>query len=590
MPTLSTTIDAENAKQIRKSMEVYCGFSSLDTSATETLSELDQLPVFRDTNAANSLKQTGWNPVPLADLSGGGFALDGGAVFPVESHTASAASGKYGIQSMVGEVGEYGVTFQVRTNSNKGVSVTTKGSGRCTTEWGGQIRATFDITEQFTINCPAYTDVLVSISNLSATERVIVYTVVPGVSINFTNDNLISVTLDLAGNLSLTEPSLEVSSIELNAYYPDDISNALSALPDNVPLWYYAGYDGDFSETRNFYLSEPATIQNNVLTLRGTDMSGKLEERSIRSKVVATGKEYYDAVKSAITSAGITLKHYQGMSADTASRYYGVIEAQSVQELVGDMMVSFHAEELNFWCTYTDAGIPRLYNRMISASGTYRQPWQLRVWDIYEEDCADVVRNVERKVASISNEEDGEPIASLITKVDTGGVKIALAEKGTKPPYLQAGAIEYISAGQLFINPYLPNASRIIYQDSTGVKCVVKNRGLLRLYGVPLTEKPFLTTDYPSNAQPGIALRIKPAVRGSFNSAGGLVPKNYRRFFGSNVTGSFTFKGDPRMQPRDTFKFHRLDGTVEVATIERIELTHEGGGTTAELHYRLGVC
>ena len=43
------------------------------------------------------------------------------------------------------------------------------------------------------------------------------------------------------------------------------------------------------------------------------------------------------------------------------------------------------------------------------------------------------------------------------------------------------------------------------------------------------------------------------------------------------------------MQPRDTFKFHRLDGTVEVATIERIQLTHEGGGTTAEVHYRLGV-
>ena len=220
MPTGLRTIDTENAKQIRKSMEVYCGFSSLDTSATETLSELDQLPVFRDANAANSLKQAGWNPVPLADLSGGGFALDGGAVFPVESHTASAANGKYGIQSKVGEVGEFGVTFQVRTNSSKGVSVTAKGQGRCTTEWGGQIRAEFDITEQFTINCPANTDVLVSISTLSDTERVIVYTVVPGVSINFTNENLISVTLDLAGNLSLTEPTLEISSIELTHITP----------------------------------------------------------------------------------------------------------------------------------------------------------------------------------------------------------------------------------------------------------------------------------------------------------------------------------------------------------------------------------
>lgn len=58
----------------------------------------------------------------------------------------------------------------------------------------------------------------------------------------------------------------------------------------------------------------------------------------------------------------------------------------------------------------------------------------------------------------------------------------------------------------------------------------------------------------------------------------------------SNVTGSFTWKGDPRMQPRDVVNFHRLDGSVETITLENITLHHEGGGTYAEITYRKGVC
>lgn len=56
----------------------------------------------------------------------------------------------------------------------------------------------------------------------------------------------------------------------------------------------------------------------------------------------------------------------------------------------------------------------------------------------------------------------------------------------------------------------------------------------------------------------------------------------------SVITGSFTWKGDPRMQPRDRCRFTRLDGTVEEITLETITLTHEGGGTSAEITYRKG--
>ena len=43
------------------------------------------------------------------------------------------------------------------------------------------------------------------------------------------------------------------------------------------------------------------------------------------------------------------------------------------------------------------------------------------------------------------------------------------------------------------------------------------------------------------------------------------------------------------MQPRDVARFHRLDGSVEEITLESITITHEGGGTSAEITYRKGV-
>ena len=57
----------------------------------------------------------------------------------------------------------------------------------------------------------------------------------------------------------------------------------------------------------------------------------------------------------------------------------------------------------------------------------------------------------------------------------------------------------------------------------------------------------------------------------------------------SEKRGSFRWKGNPKMQPRDVFNFVHLDGTTEVCTLETIELTHDGGGTYADISYRVGV-
>lgn len=79
----------------------------------------------------------------------------------------------------------------------------------------------------------------------------------------------------------------------------------------------------------------------------------------------------------------------------------------------------------------------------------------------------------------------------------------------------------------------------------------------------------------------------------------------------SNVVGSFTWKGDPRLQPRDIVNYVFEDGELtdendfvlqtadgddiiinqsKIITIENITTTHERGGTICEITYREGYC
>lgn len=57
----------------------------------------------------------------------------------------------------------------------------------------------------------------------------------------------------------------------------------------------------------------------------------------------------------------------------------------------------------------------------------------------------------------------------------------------------------------------------------------------------------------------------------------------------SNITMQFTWRGDPRLQPRDVFTLNKLDGTTVNCTVENISTKHENGGTTQTITYREGI-
>lgn len=571
---MSTTIDVENLKAIRKPFDVICGVDMENTTATNVISYDSGDVGFSDNNEVDALKSSAWEPLRLADLSGGGFPLDDGVIFPSQTHEASVFEGKYGLRGYVGESLEISLTTSAST-----VSITCEGTGTLTVNG-----AVYPLQDQFVIPVRAGVEETLLFESTDEHARVVVYTIVPGIVLQFKNDAIVSCVLDLAGNLSLQEPSFEVSTIELNAYYPYDISEIISTMPDNTPLWYKAGYPGDYCETRAFYLDGEATMKDRVITLKGTDASSRLEGVTMRSKLVRNAYQLYVNFHNTFNRAGITLVDYEEMPSDSSSTYAAIVTEQSAQDLIGDMMVSCHAAPLYYWPTYVDAGIPRLYYKQVSEDGTTRSPYQLRVWDIHEEDCAEVERVVSRKISKIASADHDTPFLVRVTPLNTS------VTVGSKT--VVAGEIVEFT----YSNGYLWNLVRtntdgsVIYADQQGQKWIANANGTASLTGNVLSLSKISDFDIPTPAQNGIMLYMNPVILGYLvESYAGSIPTNTGRFFGSNVTGSFTFRGDPRMQPRDTFRFTRLDGTVEVATIERIEMTHEGGGTTASVHYRLGV-
>ena len=117
------------------------------------------------------------------------------------------------------------------------------------------------------------------------------------------------------------------------------------------------------------------------------------------------------------------------------------------------------------------------------------------------------------------------------------------------------------------------------------------------LYGKSLDITAGATSITESTGRSGTTIKVTPAFYGRVYQDPSWIFPNYNRLFDrSNIGGAFTWKGDPRMQPRDVVNFHRVDPdsngneVVELITIESISLIHEGGGTKATIAYRKGIC
>ena len=519
----------------------------------------------------------------LTDLQGDGFPLDGSCEYYQASD--GSAEGKFGMRSHVGS------GFRIYVSADKEVAAITMAfvgdsDGTITALKDNGESTTYDIRRIVVIPLNV-TGVELTIDNASTEHRVEIASITPGISLSFTADALTKVELDLKSDLSIVDPSWQISSIEVKAYYPYDISEAISNMNDDVPITYYAGYQGSYSDGRKFYLSEAATMEDNIITLKGEDASHKLEDAKniplSRLDTVANAGEQrlYQWMRDAIAGTGMKLDYCEtppkASGSDKTARSLVLTDA-SPREHISSIMNLAHTGD--FWPTLVDAGIPRL---------TWTKPTAAK-WDIYETDCGDVERNVDRNLARLTTDDENGLMSNAARhdkwhelagplKIEKGEIYKRSFSDGYYWSYKIADKDRTV-ASQLDYYTWVASATttKKKVKRNGRTKTVYKHRPTL--YGKKLVISGGRNQIIDEQKRPGMTKQIRPIAYGRVYQGATFIYPNYRQMFEkNNVGGSFTWKGDPRMQPRDLFNFHRNDGTVELCTIESIELTHEGGGT-----------
>ncbi|SFO07731.1 hypothetical protein SAMN05216515_10681 [Eubacterium pyruvativorans] len=383
-------IDTKNASRIRDPMDVFCGLSA--RMSADLTFQLSGSIKARDANVDTAFDNENWNMRTLTDLQGDGFPLDGSCVLYDENLARSLTDGKVGVRTSIG--GSFTVTVNSAVNI-PAVTIAVKNGSEGT----GTITAngvTYEIRRVTVIPVNGRSVTLVFRAT-DASRRLEIASVTPGISMTFDKNNLISVIASLRSDLSIENPSWEISDIEIRAYWPDDISEAISNINDDVPIWYYAGYEGDYAPIRNFYLSEPASMTQNVITLKGEDARHKLEGKNniaqVPNSTAGTGRrDLYNRFVKFITDSGIKLIQKEA-SPGTTSRttaYTLVWDESTSRNIVSHIMNLAHNG--SYWPTFVDAGIPTVY---------WSKP--AKKWDIYEDECGEVTRTVERNIAKISS-------------------------------------------------------------------------------------------------------------------------------------------------------------------------------------------
>ena len=271
-------IDDENKKQFRKPMKILAGINGRDTRVAMTATPSGSGLAVYDTIT------TEYPHRMVADFSGGGVPLNGSRkTVPKSGEPVSDSTGKTGLQTHVGA----GQSVTINWALNKQIEIASitlvfdpESSGTITASTMGY---TMPIAPRVVIPAGAKSGT-VTITNDSESKRVILYDMAPGISLDFTEADIVKASLALRADLSVDTQAIPTSEIELQVYWTQDISASISNISDNASIYYQSGYPGDMSETRHFYLSEPATMADGLITIKGEDASRHLDEKKISAQ------------------------------------------------------------------------------------------------------------------------------------------------------------------------------------------------------------------------------------------------------------------------------------------------------------------
>lgn len=558
------TIEQNNMKTLRPAMNIVAGLDE----TTETILDGGDATNTYDDGLYDGVSYID-DVVPqiiLMDLCNGGFYNDGSAQ-PISEYptmVGGTLAGKYGFisSSIADETGTLAAPVQVDItafNEWDNVTVTladSKGNQR------------IEIIDDITWNDGGAS---LTFDKGWANERLHVLRIALGKSWTFDNSTLIKCSMNLRGvETTADNPELQLSEIEIQAYEPEDYSNIIGRITEGSPIWYQAGYPGDMSIVRRFYLNQKIQYENNVLTIRGYDATYQLEGQYdgfiLQSNTNEIEYDYASQIYFIIQSAGIDVAN-RGLpeiptgTSDAINLY---LDNRSKRLLVANAMNMYR--EQGFCVNYVDAGIPTF-------SGI--EPLN-NTWQISADQVANFKTEIElftKEVRSVLYSATINAAAEELTTIDVVSGQeywINLAE----PVYSASSTMGTI----MFLSPY----TLLLTATSTGTASVTGRKIVL---STTSANNPYSAT----NNERGVVVSLDDQMM--INSVNGnrsqtAIDNMLQR---SNIMYSFTYRGNPKMQPRDIIEFTYPNGTVEQMTIESLTLEHENGGLTSDIVARKGV-
>ena len=548
------TIAEENKKILRRAMDVVVGvdFEYMDAPTYEFSGYYSGSSKILNADPEN---------ITLMDLSGGGFLNDGRAE-PLSDETP-------GYLSVIGQ------PMVINLTKPSGVFSTI-------TTVVGAVDGAFK-----SWNTRYYTNTA-RITIPASNSRVRIVRLIAGLSLLFNKNALTSCTLQLRGvETKLDNPELQLSEIEftvkeesarLSLYPFANVNEVVAALQEGT-IYYAAGYPGDMSPVRKFYVADVPDITDGQVTIRGEDATRFLPEsfpgRLIGNNVMSGGgvRRYVAMLDELLTNAGIehetanfpNVWPYNNGDAiwvgnDVTPR--GLI-AQAVN-MIRSKEIPFGDVYMQIVANYVDAGRPRLWTNQ-------QQP--IKVLDDISRPRVDVEPRVKSiKYGNVVADAQGSAKA-----IETINVKGAVIRTTSDPYYsfsASSGTIEKLSPYS-----YKLTANGSVTVRGVPIDFYVEDSPFIyetgNYYGVDIDLGDFnrvLTTDLDESA----------SMTFDSHNAGELVTRG-------RVLYTFDYRGDPNLQPRDYIRADvKGNGSLTDMTIDHIEIRHENGGMISTITAREG--
>lgn len=573
------TIAQENAKQYRQALDLYVSIEPELSDGNELASwnaASAQLYDGGTYNAKAGVLNRG-NVTTLMDLSGQGFINDGSAQ-PIDTEQDGS---KYGVLGVIADAdGNLATPLTVTFTT----SLALKNDTQLVWYMAGN---------RYTTPAAAGTS-SISITINSVAEpygRPIITRAKLGDIYEFTRSNILSLNVTLRGDTGYISPQLPISSLKLECYIPGSVASLVNFTTD-TPVYYSAGYAGDMSAERMFYVSERITYSGRSYQVQAEDAVKWLDAEAYYTNTNAgTQKQAYEA--AAVMVNKIVSGKLGGRANYTAydlpaprGNYWFFVGSEPARNIVARYMALLRTDAAHT-LTYRDAGIPELHTQKITTN-----------WPIDYGQIADLSESWDEQVTAIGFE---------VTTPYKGDEQEVFTLEGTNLDYL-----EYVNMGAPFVGlhhtftPKRSNGDGVsiwksnMYSFITHFKSL-GGQGTATYYGTPILQKKAPIGNYAKGNPVYVSANGSetygdyeegnPITWGSWNSANNLMADGVPAYNAgaramlarSLRTVSFKWRGNPHMQPWDKVT---LNGTIY--TLETITHEFKGGGFYSEITAREG--